>query len=125
MDKKLERILPLVQKPARYTGGEYGESGMAAVILGADNASPLTVATAYATLAAGGKRCDPVPVSQITAFDGKKYAVSTGNCKQVVDPVVAYQATRILQSVLTEGTGNDVRLTAPLTMHSYLPKEET
>ena len=25
MDKKLERILPLVQKPARYTGGEYGE----------------------------------------------------------------------------------------------------
>jgi len=25
MDKRLERILPLVQKPARYTGGEYGE----------------------------------------------------------------------------------------------------
>lgn len=25
MDKKLERILPRVQKPARYTGGEYGQ----------------------------------------------------------------------------------------------------
>ena len=25
MDKKLEQILPLVQKPARYTGGEYNE----------------------------------------------------------------------------------------------------
>ncbi len=25
MNKKLERILPRVQKPARYTGGEYGE----------------------------------------------------------------------------------------------------
>ena len=25
MTSKLERILPLVQKPARYTGGEYGE----------------------------------------------------------------------------------------------------
>ena len=23
MDKKLERILPRVQKPARYVGGEY------------------------------------------------------------------------------------------------------
>lgn len=90
------------------SNGEYGESGMAAVILGADNASPLTVATAYATLAAGGKRCDPVPVSQIKAFDGKKYAVSNGNCKQVIDPVVAYQATRILQSVLTEGTGRAI-----------------
>ena len=26
MDKKLERILMSVQKPARYTGGEYGET---------------------------------------------------------------------------------------------------
>ncbi len=25
MTKELERILPLVQKPARYTGGEYNE----------------------------------------------------------------------------------------------------
>ena len=25
MDKRLERILPLVQKPARYVGGEYNE----------------------------------------------------------------------------------------------------
>ena len=25
MDKRIERILPLVKKPARYTGGEYGE----------------------------------------------------------------------------------------------------
>ena len=25
MEKRLKRILPLVQKPARYTGGEYGE----------------------------------------------------------------------------------------------------
>ena len=24
MDKRLERILPRVQKPARYVGGEYG-----------------------------------------------------------------------------------------------------
>ncbi|SHH52573.1 radical SAM family uncharacterized protein [Sporobacter termitidis DSM 10068] len=26
MDKRLERILPKVQKPARYTGGEYGQT---------------------------------------------------------------------------------------------------
>ncbi len=25
MDKRLERILPRVQKPARYVGGEYNE----------------------------------------------------------------------------------------------------
>lgn len=89
-------------------GGMYGENAVAAIILGADNASPLNVATAYATLAAGGKRCDPVPVTDITAFDGKKYAVSNGNCKQTVDPQVAHRATRILQSVLTEGTGRAI-----------------
>lgn len=90
------------------SGGEYGESGMAAVILGADLASPLTVATSYATLAAGGKYCEPVPVTKVTSFDGKTYAVSNGNCKQVVDPVVAYRATKVLQSVLTEGTGRGI-----------------
>ncbi len=90
------------------SGGEYGESGMAAVILGADLASPLTVATSYATLAAGGKYCEPVPVTKVTSFDGKTYAVSNGNCKQVVDPVVAYRATKILQTVLTQGTGKNL-----------------
>ena len=25
MEQRIERILPKVQKPARYTGGEYGE----------------------------------------------------------------------------------------------------
>ena len=25
MDKRLKRILPRVQKPARYTGGEYNQ----------------------------------------------------------------------------------------------------
>ncbi|GAB97284.1 putative penicillin-binding protein [Kineosphaera limosa NBRC 100340] len=89
------------------TGGEYGESGMAAVILGADNASPLTVASAYATLAAGGKRCDPVPVTKITDFNGQGFKVSDGNCEQVLDPNVAYRATRILTGVW-EGTGRNV-----------------
>lgn len=91
-------------------GGEYGESGMAAVILGADLASPLTVASSYATLASGGTYCEPVPVTKVTSFDNKTYAVSNGNCKQVVDPVVAYRATKILQTVLTQGTGRNIGL---------------
>ncbi|MDO5712498.1 MAG: penicillin-binding protein, partial [Micrococcales bacterium] len=92
------------------SGGEYGESGMAAVILGADLASPLAVASSYATLAAGGKYCEPVPVTKVTSFDSKTYAVSNGNCKQVIDPVVAYRTTKILQTVLTQGTGKGIGL---------------
>ena len=80
------------------------------LILGADLASPLAVASSYATLAAGGKYCEPVPVTKVTSFDSKTYAVSNGNCKQVIDPVVAYRTTKILQTVLTQGTGKGIGL---------------
>ncbi len=90
------------------SGGEYGESGMAAVILGADLASPLTVASSYATLAAGGKYCPPLPVTKVTSFDGKNFAMPTNSCKQVVDPVIAYRTTKILKTVLTQGTGKRI-----------------
>ncbi|WP_226343716.1 penicillin-binding protein [Agilicoccus flavus] len=91
--------------------GEKYPTGPASVILGANNASPLTLAASYATLAAGGRYCAPYPVTKITSFDGRSYAVADGGCKQVVEPKVAYEATRILTSVLgREGTGRELGL---------------
>lgn len=91
-------------------GEPYG-SGPAGVILGADNASPLTLAASYATLAAGGTYCTPVPVTAIASYTGQKYSVATGNCKQVIDPKVAYDTTKILQTVLEPGgTGSALGL---------------
>ncbi len=92
-------------------GKPYGQTYASRVILGADNASPLTLASSYATLAAGGKKCEPYPVITITSFDGTDYPVKTGGCQQVVDPKVAYDATRILQTVLAPGgTGRELAL---------------
>jgi membrane peptidoglycan carboxypeptidase len=87
--------------------GLFGDQGPAGVILGADNASPLTLAASYATLAAGGTYCEPVPVESITSFEGKKYAIASKGCKKVVSGDVAYDATRILQTVF-QGTARRV-----------------
>lgn len=93
----------------RADGEDYGQ-GLAATILGADNASPLTLASAYATLASGGTYCAPRPVDSIVVFDGSRIPVGENNCRPAVDPKVAYDATRILTTVMTSGTGKALGL---------------
>ncbi|GMA38274.1 carboxypeptidase [Mobilicoccus caccae] len=94
----------------RADGKEYGSGGLAATILGADNASPLTLAASYATLAAGGMYCEPRPVEKVEAFDGTKLPIGENKCRRAIEPKVAYDATRILQGVVTDGTGKRAAL---------------
>ncbi len=91
------------------TGGGPGQ-GLAATILGADNASPLTLAASYATLAANGTYCAPKPVDSVVAFDGTNLPVGENNCRQAIDPKIAYGTTDILTSVMTSGTGKALGL---------------
>lgn len=91
------------------TGGGPGQ-GLAATILGADNASPLTLAASYATLAANGTYCAPKPVDSVVAFDGTALPVGQNNCRPAVDPKIAYETTDILRSVMTSGTGRNLGL---------------
>ena len=96
-------------------GQPYGQTHAITVILGADNASPLTLAASYATLAAGGKYCAPVPVVKVTGFDGTDYPIKTEGCTQAVEPKVAFEATRILETVMKEGgTGRALALAGGL-----------
>jgi membrane peptidoglycan carboxypeptidase len=46
--------------------------------LGAEATSPLDLASAYATLAAGGTRCDPTPVTAVLDRDGEPLAGPNG-----------------------------------------------
>jgi membrane peptidoglycan carboxypeptidase len=75
------------------------------VTLGSDSTSPLTLASAYATVASGGTYCVPSPVIAITTSDHKSIALPKNLCKRVLDPDVANGVTKILKSVLTNGTG--------------------
>jgi membrane peptidoglycan carboxypeptidase len=65
------------------------------------------MATAYATLAASGNRCDPRYA--LGALDGNGKLLGLSNrmsCRPVLDPGVADQVTGVLEGVITQGTGN-------------------
>ncbi|MDQ1650556.1 MAG: hypothetical protein QOG60_2613, partial [Frankiaceae bacterium] len=75
--------------------------------LGGFPVSPLDMATAYATLAASGKRCDPNFIVSAADGNGKPMPVSNKqSCSQVMDARVADQVTGVLEGVITQGTGN-------------------
>ena len=76
----------------------------AAIILGATSVSPMTVASAYQTLANEGVYCPPVPVLSIVK-DGKALALPAlgSACERRVDAEVARGVTRLLQGPLRSG----------------------
>ncbi len=76
------------------------------ITLGSDSVSPLTLASAYATVASGGTYCVPSPVLTVTTSDHKPLALPKKQCKKVLEPDVANGVTKILKTVLTKGTGS-------------------
>ena len=62
-----------------------------AFTLGVIDTTPLELASAYATVAADGTYCEPLPVASVTAPDGRKTPISS-TCKQVLDPEIARAA---------------------------------
>jgi penicillin-binding protein 1A len=67
--------------------------------------SPLEMADAYATLAAGGIRHDPVTVRRVVFPGGKTERPERTPPRRVVSEAVAYEVTRLLHDNITEGTG--------------------
>ncbi len=69
------------------------------VLGGAAEFSPLDVADAYATLAAGGRHCAPVAITKVTDRSGRSFSVAPAQCEQVLDPALAATVTSVLQGV--------------------------
>ncbi|MDN3354523.1 transglycosylase domain-containing protein [Actinomadura sp. DC4] len=74
-------------------------------VLGTNNIDVTHLAAAYAGFAARGQYCTPVAINDVTDADGKKIKVPQAKCGKSVDSSVADEVTRILQGVLTSGTG--------------------
>jgi len=77
--------------------------GSPATILGTNELSPLTLVTAYAGVANGGKWCTPVGIDKIVGPDGKDLPVTPAKCTQGVDPNVAAGAIKALHGVVRGG----------------------
>jgi membrane peptidoglycan carboxypeptidase len=79
--------------------------------LGTVDVSPMSMAAAYATVAARGIYCRPVAIREIVDSHGHQLPVETPSCHRVMPAVIADAATYILRGVLTSGTakGDGVR----------------
>ncbi|MGW0505345.1 transglycosylase domain-containing protein [Micromonospora sp. NPDC003241] len=64
-----------------------------AFTLGVSVTTPLDVANAYATVAAEGTYCAPLPVVSVTGPDGARLPVGDPSCREVLDADVARAAT--------------------------------
>ncbi|MEU4568164.1 transglycosylase domain-containing protein [Micromonospora sp. NPDC023956] len=72
---------------ARYGAREWGP-----FVLGVAGTTPLDLATAYATVAAEGVRCAPLPVRTITDRAGRPLDDARPDCRRVLDADVARAA---------------------------------
>jgi membrane peptidoglycan carboxypeptidase len=81
--------------------------------LGSVNVSPMSMAAAYATVAARGVYCKPVAVAKIVSPTGAKLPVESAGCHQAIPAGVADAASYILQGVLTSGTAAGLGIGRP------------
>jgi membrane peptidoglycan carboxypeptidase len=79
-------------------------SGPSAITLGSDSVAPLTLASSYAAVAAGGIYCVPSPVVAMTTADHKLLPMPQGQCHRALSPSVANGVAQILKAVIEKGT---------------------
>ncbi|MBN2357782.1 carboxypeptidase, partial [candidate division KSB1 bacterium] len=77
--------------------------------LGAAAVSPLEMAVAFATIDNGGKRNQPIFVTEIYSTEGQQLEEFIPRSQKVADPVTCYLITDILRGVVEGGTGVGVR----------------
>ena len=78
--------------------------------LGANPVSPLELASAYATLAAGGVYRKPTILSKVEFPGGQTEAASSSQPLRVLDPKVAAAVTKVLVANVQSGTGTAAAL---------------
>jgi membrane peptidoglycan carboxypeptidase len=81
-------------------GALYSADNIPSFTLGSVNVSPLSMAAAYATVAARGIYCSPVAISKITTDVGGTLSVPSANCHRAISSDVADAVNYILQGVL-------------------------
>ena len=77
---------------ASYAANKDAAHQWGAFTLGVSQTTPLELANAYATLAADGKWCEPIPVQEIRGPDGEKLDIANPHCEQRISTEVARAA---------------------------------
>ncbi|MET0725087.1 MAG: transglycosylase domain-containing protein [Leifsonia sp.] len=75
-----------------------------ASILGTNEVAPVTMAEAFAGVAANGVVCKPIVIDRIVKQDGTELTPPSAGCAQSVDPKVTAGMAYAMQRVITAGT---------------------
>ncbi|MET7966953.1 transglycosylase domain-containing protein [Micromonospora sp. NPDC005305] len=103
---------------AKFAANKDAAHQWGAFTLGVSQTTPLELANAYATLAADGKYCEPIPVQEIRGPDGEKLDIANPRCEQRISTQVARAAVdaarcpvgdRSSTSKCKNGTAGNVR----------------
>jgi len=98
-------ILPNGKLISAIDPDDYVDAEKPTFTLGNTKVTPLSLAAAYATLAARGVRCDPIILKGISDAKGRSYAVPSANCTQAIAPEAADRVNDILHGPFSvEGT---------------------
>ncbi len=81
-----------------------------ASLIGSSNVTPLSMASAVATLAAEGKACKPYTVLEIKDNKGKVLATGKDDCRQALDADAARATTSVLNYVVTGGGASNAQI---------------
>jgi membrane peptidoglycan carboxypeptidase len=83
---------------------QYPADDIPSFTLGSVYVSPMSMAAAYATVAARGIYCRPIAINKILTSTGAGLPVKSASCHRVLSTEVADAANYILQGVITSGT---------------------
>jgi membrane peptidoglycan carboxypeptidase len=92
---------------------QYPADDIPSFTLGSVYVSPMSMADAYATVAARGIYCAPIAIAKIVTSPGSNLPVASADCHRVLSSAVADAANYILQGVLTSGTGAGLGISVP------------
>ncbi len=99
-----------IRKVAENLGVERGDETHLQTnpssVLGTNEVTPLSMAGAYAAVAAGGRYCTPIVVDKVVLPDGTEQAGQPTDCRQAISADVAATAAYALQGVMAGGTGS-------------------
>jgi membrane peptidoglycan carboxypeptidase len=72
--------------------------------LGSVPVAPMSMAAAYATVAARGMYCTPIAIDKVLSISGSPLPVKSADCRRAFSTQVADAASYILQGVISSGT---------------------
>ncbi len=106
-----EKVVETAEKMGLHTG----ITPVPAIALGGleGGVTPLEMAEAYGTLAAGGKHAEPFGISEVRDAKGDVVFSAKVKAQEAIDPAVAYLTTDILKGVIKRGTGTAAAIGRP------------